>query len=99
MLFPAVAMTDTPATQAGKDKILANIVYLHEHLWNQRVTTTDAEVQRTYALFEAIYNDRANAPARPVTCQLNAGNDAGYVGRTWAGVVMYMVGDKEFLTF
>ena len=30
LLFPAVAMTDTPATQAGKDKILANIVYLHE---------------------------------------------------------------------
>ena len=99
LLFPAVAMTDTPATQAGKDKILANIVWLHEALWNKRVTSTDADVQRTYQLFEAVYNDRANAPARPVTCQLNAGNDAGYVGRTWASVLMYMVGDQDFLTF
>lgn len=99
LLFPAVTMTDTPATQAGKDKILTNIVYLQEHLWNQRVTTTDAEVQRTYQLLESVYNDRMNAPARPVTCQLNAGNDPTSMGRTWAAVVMYMVGDKDFLTF
>ena len=99
LLFPAVTMTDTPATQAGKDKILANIVYLHEALWNERVTTTDAEVQRTYALLEALYSDRATAPARPVTCQLNAGNDATYMGRAWASVVMYMTGDHRFLTF
>ena len=99
LLLPAVAMTDTPATQVGKDKILANIVYLHEHLWNKRVTSTDADVQRTYQLLEAVYNDRMNVPARPVTCQLNAGNDAGYMGRTWAAIVMYMVGDQDFLTF
>ena len=61
LLFPLVAMTDTPATQAGKDKILANIVWLHDKLWNERVTTTDAEVQRTYQLFESVYNDRATA--------------------------------------
>jgi hypothetical protein len=92
-------MTDTPATQAGKDKILANIVWLHDKLWNQRVPTTDAEVQRTYQLFESVYNDRATAPARPTTCQLNAGNDANYIGRTWATTLMYMVGSQEFLTF
>ena len=62
LLLPLVAMTDTPATQAGKDKILANIVWLHDKLWNERVTTTDAEVQRTYQLFESVYNDRATAP-------------------------------------
>lgn len=99
LLFPAVTMTDTPASQAGKDKILANVVYLHEQLWNKRVTSTDADVQRTYQLLEAVYNDRTTVPARPVTCQLNAGNDAGYMGRTWAAVVMYMVGDQDFLTF
>ena len=99
LLYPTVAMTDTPATQAGKDKILTNIVYLHEHLWNQRVTTTDAEVQRTYALLEGLYNDRATAPARPVTCQLNAANDPTYMGRAWSSVLMYMTGDKDFLTF
>lgn len=99
LLFPAVTMTDTPATQAGKDKILANIVWLHDKLWNQRVTITDAEVQRTYQLLEAVYNDRATAPARPATCQLNAGNDATYMGRAWAATVLYMVGDQAFLTF
>ena len=56
-------MADTPATQAGNDKILANIVYLFDKLWNQRVTTTDPEVQRTYKLLVDIYNDRATASA------------------------------------
>ena len=99
LLFPLVTMTDTPATQAGKDKILANIVHLHDKLWNERVTTTDADVQRTYQLFEAVYNDRATASARPTTCQLNATNDPGYVARSWAALVMYMAGSQEFLTF
>jgi len=99
LLLPLVTMTDTPATQAGKDKIVANIAHLHDKLWNERVPTTDAEVQRTYQLFEAVWNDRATAPARPTTCQLNAGNDPSYVARAWATTVMYMVGSKEFLTF
>ncbi len=65
LLFPLVTMTDTPATQAGTDKILANIVFLFDKLWNQRVTTTDAEVQRMYKLLVDIYNDRATASPRP----------------------------------
>ena len=99
LLFSNVTMTDTPATQAGKDKVLANIVYLHEHLWNQRVTTTDTEVQRTLQLLEAVYNDRMTASARPTTCQLNAGNDVSGMGRAWAAVVMYMTADPAFTTF
>ena len=99
LLFPQVTMTDTPANKAGSDKILANIVYLHEQLWNERVTTTDPEVQRTYQLALDVYNDRANMSARPLNCELNAGNDTNYAGRMWAAVIMYMVADKAFMTF
>ena len=50
LLFGGLSMTDTPANQAGKDRILATIVDLFDKLWNQRVTTSDAEVQRMYTL-------------------------------------------------
>ncbi len=99
LLFPHVTMTDTPANKAGSDKILANIVYLFEHVWNQRVTTTDAEVQRMYALLVDVYNDRANMSARPLNCELNAGNDASYAGRMWATGLIYMIGDPAFLSY
>jgi len=99
LLFANLTMTDTPATQAGKDRILANIAYLHDHMWNQRVSTTDAEVQRTYQLLEAVYNDRMTASARPTTCQFNAGNDVSGMGRAWSAVVMYMTADPAFTTF
>ena len=47
-MFAGVTMADTPANKAGSDKILATIVDLFDKLWNQRVTTTDPEVQRMY---------------------------------------------------
>ena len=99
LLFPAVTMADTPATQAGTDKILANIVYMFDHLWNQRVTSTDPEVQRMYKLLADLYADRAAVSPRPLTCQLNAGNDPTGMGRTWAMGVIYMISDQQFLTY
>ncbi|HKO69073.1 MAG TPA: hypothetical protein VJU53_14835 [Burkholderiaceae bacterium] len=99
LLFREVAMTDTPANQAGTDKILANIVYMFDHLWNQRVTSTDAEVQRMYKLLVDVYNDRATASPRPLTCQLNAGNDPTGMGRVWAIGLTYMISDQAFLTY
>lgn len=100
LLFPFVTMADTPATQAGTDKILANIVFMFDKLWNQRVTTSDPEVQRMYKLLVDIYNDRATASPRPLNCQLNAANDPSGMGRAWAtGGVVYMISDQFFNSF
>ena len=92
-------MTDTPANKAGSDKIQATIVDLIDKLWNQRVTTTDAEVQRMYKLLVDIYNDRANMSPTPLTCQLNDGNDPTYMGRVWAMGLVYIISDQAFLTY
>lgn len=97
LLFPMVTLADTPATQAGSEKILANIKYMHKQLWKEDVSTTDAEVQRTYNLLVEIYNDRATPPVRPLTSAYNANNDPTYMGRTWSAVLGYMVGDAKFL--
>ena len=97
LLFPAVALTDTPASAAGQAAIQANIKHLHKWLWKDDVPVTDAEVQRTYQLFTSIWSDRATAPARPVNCAYNNNNDPNYTGRTWAAVLAYMLGDPKFL--
>ena len=84
LLFPRLAMTDTPANQAGTDKIQATIVDMFDHLWNLRVTATDPEVQRMYQLLTDVYDDRDTVSPRPQTCQLNAANDPTGMGRVWA---------------
>jgi PKD repeat protein len=97
LLFPKVALADTPATAAGAAAIQENIKYLHRWLWKEDVPVSDAEVQRTYKLFNDVWADRANASARPVNCAYNNTNDPNYTGRTWAAVVAYMLGDPKFL--
>jgi hypothetical protein len=99
LLFSGVTMADTPANKTGSDKILATIVELFDKLWNQRVTSTDAEVQRMYNLVVAVYNDRNNMPATPLACQLNTANDPTGMGRAWAIGLIYMVSDQKFLSF
>ena len=72
LLFPLVTMADTPATQAGTDKILANIVYMFDKLWNQRVTTTDAgsaaHVQAAGRHLQRSRHRVATAAELPVEC-------------------------------
>ncbi|MBL8340506.1 MAG: DUF1588 domain-containing protein [Rubrivivax sp.] len=97
LLFPGVAMADTPATAAGLANITANVRHLHKWLWKEDAPETDAEVQRTLKLFTDTWNDRAAAPARPVNCAFNQNNDPNYTGRAWAGVLAYMLGDVKFL--
>ncbi len=92
-------MADTPANKTGSDKIQATIVELFDKLWNQRVTSTDPEVQRMYNLLVAVYNDRNTMPATPLACQLNAGNDPTGMGRAWAIGLIYMVSDHKFLSY
>jgi len=97
LLFAGIALTDTPANATGQAAIQQNIKYLHKALWNEDVPVGDAEVQRTYKLFMDVWNDRATAPVRPTTCAYNNTNDPNYVGRSWAAVIAYMVGDQKFL--
>jgi hypothetical protein len=97
LLFPQVTLADTPATTAGLAAITANVRHLHKWLWKDDVPETDAEVQRTVKLFTDTWADRATAPARPVNCVYNNGNDANYTGRAWAAVLAYMLGDVKFL--
>jgi hypothetical protein len=97
MLFTQATMADTPATTAGLAAITANVRFLHKWLWKDDVPETDAEVQRTLKLFTDTWADRATAPARPVNCVYNNGNDANYTGRAWAAVLAYMLGDVKFL--
>ena len=96
-LFPAVALTDTPDSTTGREAIVQNVRHLHKVLWKEDVPATDAEVQRTVKLYTDIWGDRATAPARPVNCSYNNGNDASYTGRAWAAVLAYMIGDPKFL--
>ena len=97
LLFPNVALNDTPGTAAGAVAIQANIKYLHKALWKEDVPVSDAEVQRTYALFTRVWADRTTASARPTTCSYNNTNDPNYTGRAWATVVGYMLADPKFL--
>jgi hypothetical protein len=97
LLFPLVAMADTPATAAGLANITANVRHLHKWLWKEDVPETDTEVQRTLKLFTDTWADRAAAPARPVNCAFNQNNDPNYTGRAWAAVLAYMLGDVKFL--
>jgi len=95
LLFAGVTMTDTPTSNEAA--ILATIKGLHKSLLKEDLATTDAEVQRTYGLFKAVWMDRATAPARPTACAYNNSNDPNYVARSWAAVIGYMIGNEEFL--
>lgn len=97
LLFPNVALTDTPATAAGQAAIQANIQYLMKSLWKENVPLTHPEVQRAYQLFADVWADRANAPARPATCVYNNTNDPNYTGRAWAVTLAYFLGDQKFV--
>ena len=97
LLFPTVALTDTPDSTAGLAAITQNVRHLHKALWKEDVPETDAEVKRTLKLFTDTWADRATAPAKPVNCVYNNTNDASYSGRAWAAVLAYMLGDAKFL--
>lgn len=97
LLFPRVALTQTPATVGGPEAIVDNIRHLHKWLLKEDLVATDPEIQRTYKLFTDVWNDRATAPARPASCAYNNSNDPNYTGRAWATVIAYLLGDPKFL--
>lgn len=97
LLFPSVSMNDTPQTTAGQQAIVQNIRYLHKWLLKEDLPANHPEIQRTYGLFMAVWNDRATAPSRSTTCSYTATNDPNYTGRTWSAVLAYLIGDPKFI--
>jgi PKD repeat protein len=95
LLFGGVTLTDTPVNNEAA--ILATIKSLHKSLLREDLATTDAEIQRTYGLYKAVWMDRATAPARPTACAYNNTNDPNYTARSLAAVIGYMIGDEKFL--
>lgn len=55
MLFPEVEITDLPG--GGEAAIRANLVYLHKHLLGETLETSDPEIDRTYAVFNDVWQD------------------------------------------
>jgi hypothetical protein len=97
LLFPVVALTDTPATTAGNNAIVENIRHLHRWLLKEDLAASDPEIQRTLKLYTDVWNDRATPASRPVNCTYNNTNDPNYTGRAWAAVIAYLLGDAKFL--
>ena len=95
LLLVNVTLNDTPVNNEAA--ILATIKSLHKSLLREDLATSDAEIQRTYGLFKAVWMDRATAPARPTACAYNNTNDPNYTARSWAAVIGYMIGDEKFL--
>jgi PKD repeat protein len=95
LLFAGVTLTDTPTSNEAA--ILQTIKSLHKSLLMEDLAVTDAEVQRTYGLYKAVWMDRATAPTRPTACAYNNTNDPNYTARSWAAVIGYMIGDRRFL--
>jgi PKD repeat protein len=95
LLFGSVTLNDTPTSSEAA--VVATIRALHKSLLKEDLPSTDAEIQRTYGLFKAVWGDRAVAPTRPTNCAYNNGNDPNYTARAWAAVVGYMIGDQKFL--
>lgn len=57
LLMPLVERTDVPGTPAANAAIRANAVHLHEQLLGESLEYDDPEIDRTVALFEALWLD------------------------------------------
>jgi len=57
LLIPLVERTDVPGTPAANAAIRANAVHLHEQLLGESLEYDDPEIDRTVALFEALWLD------------------------------------------
>ena len=107
-LFPLVEVDTTPVSddQAFRD----NVVLLHDRVFGETLSSTDAEIDRTVALFEEIRALRiaqgrgewlsfggsyCNAPFWQDSSLV--ANDPDHELRGWTAVLTYMLGDYKFL--
>lgn len=57
VLFPEVEPTMLPGDPGAEDAIRQNLVYMHDHLLGEALAPGDPEIDRSYALFEAVWDD------------------------------------------
>ena len=108
-LFPMVEPDDTPTSAGGEAAIRANIVQLHDRLLGETLATDDAEVDRTYAVFNEVWQLRTSQskstylPWGPAWCALDfdSGNfiidDTHQTIRSWVAVMNYLMTDYRFV--
>jgi hypothetical protein len=83
--------------EASVNAIRQNLVHLHEHLLGERLDPADAEIERTYQLFKAVYENAE--PADPALaepyCENRNGSTPGR--RAWNAVLTYLTSDFRYL--
>ncbi len=93
-LEPAPLSVDADASVTA---IKRNIAYLHERLLGERLDPADAEIERTYQLFKAVYENAE--PADPALaepyCENRNGSTPGR--RAWNAVLTYLTSDFNYL--
>lgn len=57
VLFPEVELTAMPGAPGGEAAIRANLVYMHDHLLGEALGPDDPEIDRSYAVFEKVWDD------------------------------------------
>lgn len=57
VLFPEVEPTDLPGMPGAEQAIRANLVYMHDRLLGEALTTDDPEIDRSYGVFTAVWQD------------------------------------------
>lgn len=86
-------------------QIREQLVVLHERILGERLAPSDAEIDRSYALFRRVRDEGAvQVTERNVPASLNRACEAGsitedpeYVVRAWAAVINYQMMTFEFL--
>jgi hypothetical protein len=57
VLFPEVERTVVPGAPGAEEAIRANLVYMHDHLLGEALTPDDPEIDRSYGVWKAVWDD------------------------------------------
>lgn len=78
------------------NRIKRNIQYLHKHFLGEELPLDHAELERTFSLFKAVYdNDKPEDSGLAVYCEQRNGNTPGR--RAWNAVMAYLMSDFRFI--
>jgi hypothetical protein len=93
-LEPAPLSVDAAASV---NAIRQNLVHLHERLLGERLDPADPEIERTYQLFKAVYNNAE--PADPALSEpyCEDRNGSTPARRAWNAVLAYLSSDFDYL--
>jgi len=110
-LFPHVEWDFAPQEKHGFEvpemvsAIRQNIQHLHQRVLGERLELADPEIDRTYALFLAVWSkgrqgviDGVYGATLPEDCAVDSiAGDADYTARAWMAVLSYLLSDYRFL--